>query len=501
LAAAAAFLAVAAILASAQEGPTGLQESKCWTCHKEGGTVAGDPLVRIVDLVPPASLRLEPGEPAPFVVTVRNPWLSELHRIVGTLDLSDAPSLGFEPPPDPVLGVKREGELALAPAGVNAERTADVAVPVLAGATDLRIRLVPGKATGVDAPNLELRLWPEGVTHDLDHAIVVDGAGKGGTETWRGTAETLSRLGYGAWTAQAAQRAATAGVDISALAAQPFEVVVDTWFNLTGDRTQLAATTDRLDGQADPSATGSLTWRLFVQRTPQPGEAIRIAVELVASYEHAPQFNAVDDWIFRDGLRVPIQAPASGGSDGPAGTEGPTTIVFNTTAPPADTAGVGDAGFWNGREWGEVVGYFTTFLMASALVSGGVLGGASRRGLNKLFRTAKRRIAFHNLTSYAILLAAAAHTAVFVVEAEFPWTLGLLWGGLGIVFLAALGWTGAWQIPLIRSWGYKPWRVVHYGCAILATVATLAHIALDGVHFVDLQQKLGWADPVEQWLP
>ncbi len=491
-----------AVLAQAQTGaPTDLQSSRCWTCHKVGGPVQGSPVKVMYSLHPPSSIVLEAGKPTPLRLDVRNDWVAELHNIAGTLDLSRAPSLGFQPPPEPELNVRRTGTLTFEAGQLNdPERSAIVIVPIPAGATAVRVTLTPDRANGPDAPDLKMRVWGEGVLAKPERAVETETAGKGASEVFRrASADGVAALGYGSWSVAAVQDGFATKPDAAALQAQGFTVVVDSWFNLTGERTQLVGSVMRLDGGDEAGArTAVLQWNLFVRAQPQAGEELVFTVNLVASFVHAPQFNAVDDWAYTQILRVPIRAPLPATSGGP-GPPPLTTIKLNTTPakPVVDTT---SARVLTEVSLGEIVGYFTAFVMLVSLVTGGVLGGASRRWLNRVLTSAQRRIAFHNLTSYLILLAAAAHTWLFIDEAEFPWTVGLLWGGLGILALTALGITGAWQLPLIRRWHYTPWRVVHYTCAILAVAFTVLHIALDGIHFVDLQRDIGWQDPVVRLL-
>ncbi len=486
-------------LSQAQLGPpTDVQSSRCWTCHKQGGTVEGTPLKVMSSLHPPDSLALKQGEPAPLRLEVRNEWLATLHNIAGTLDLSKAPSLAFQPPPDPQLGVKRTGTLAFDAATVNQpERSASLVVGVPAGATDVRITLTPDRTTGPDAPDLILRLWGDSVPTTSQRATTVDATTKGGSEVFHvRDPDTLAAMGYGNWTATAAEAGIAVKPDAAALEAQGFSVTMDAWFNLTGDRTQLAASTARLDGRSDGPKSTTLQWNLFVREAPKEGEELVFTVTTVASFTHPAQFNAVDDWAFVQTLRVPIEPPPPTTSGGPAPV---TTIHLNNTKPPP--VATAEAAFaLSEKSVGEAVGYFTTFVMVVSLITGGLLGGASRRWLNRVLTSAQRRIAFHNLTSYAILLAAAAHTGLFLHEAAFPWSVGLLWGGLAILAMVVLGITGAWQLPLIRSWHYTPWRVVHYTAAVAATVFTVLHVALDGINFVGFQKSIDWHDPLVKLL-
>ena len=483
-------------LAQAQVGHSdSVEGSKCWTCHRPGGTVEGTPLRSVYSLHPPGSLALEAGTPTPLRLVVQNDWLAVLHNVVGTLDISKAPSLAFQPPPEPVLGVKRTGSLPFDATQVNQpERSLVLKIPVPAGATAVRVTLAPDRATGADAPDLRMRIWGDGVATTVDRATSIDQAGKGANEVFHAPGDAVAALGYGNWSAAAVQAGFSAKPDAAALEAQGVTVTVDSWFNLTGERSQIAGSAARLDGKGDGPKTTMLQWNLFVRSPPTSGEELVFTVNAVASFVHPPQFNAVDDWAFTQTLRVPIQPPPKTTGAGPP----VTTITLNTTPQPPTLDAV-EVSQLSEKSLGEIVGYFTAFVMVVSLITGGLLGGASRRGLNKLLQSAQRRIAFHNLTSYLILLAAAVHTGLFLHESEFPWTLGLLWGGLGILALVILGVTGAWQLHLIRRWHYTPWRVVHYTSALLAVAFTILHMGLDGIHFVDFQRSIHWQDPVVHW--
>jgi hypothetical protein len=221
---------------------------------------------------------------------------------------------------------------------------------------------------------------------------------------------------------------------------------------------------------------------------PAPGETVGLELLGHAHYDHQQKDRSdKDDADFSKPYGVPILVSGDGSQ---------VTLSATAVAGPAPAV-------HNGATMAtvaEAVGYATAFLFLSSTAAGGMFGKASRRWMNSLFGTARRRVAFHNFLSYGLLLAAAVHTALFLVEAAYAWTVGLLWGGLAVLCLLGLGVTGALQVPIIRRWSYATWRGWHYGLAVAALALSAAHMGLDGQHFADLQRLLHWRDPLGQAL-
>lgn len=482
-------------VAMAQTPPaTNVVDSKCYTCHRQGGQAATSAISSVFSLQPPEQLTLKPGEASPLVVVFRNDWTSRLDRIAATLDLSQAPAFAFASPPDPLLGMTRRETLVFLPTAlVEGERSARVQLDAPEGATALRFSLIPDQGSGPTAPDLVMRLWDPHGNLNRDAQTEVDAVGQGGTEVFRlKTAELVASRGTGRWTVEAAQRGVTSSPDASLLQDQGFRVVLDAWFNQTGDRTHTLTSAARLDGKETDFPTTPLRWDLFVVGQITSGQRLIIDAEATSYYQHPPQFGAVDEWRFKDQLRIPIEVPVE------VNQTTPPVVNLNVTAPSTNPAATGFVVTM--AAVGEAVGYAAAFLYVSSTVSGGMFG--MRRGLNRAFRSARRRIAFHNALSYLLMLAATVHIVLFLIETTFHWSVGLLWGGVASLALLGLGFTGALQIPMIRGIGYTAWRVLHYGLALVAILTTLVHMGLDGIHFEFIQRELGWEDPlVKLWGP
>lgn len=472
---------------------TDVPSSECYECHRSGGAASTSAITSVYSLRPPENLRLVPGEPTEFTVVFRNDWTARLDRIAVTLDLERAPSFAFAGAPDPLLGVTRVGTIPFDLETVAAaQKTARLTVPLAEGATAARFRLIPDTTDGATAPDLRFRLWdphanPQGIAQ-----TEVDDQGAGGTEVFRlRDAGAVALRGTGTWTVEAVLPGLADGAGASTFTDQGFRVVVDAWFNQTGERQNTLNSAARLDGFLEEFPSTELTWTVHVVSPVTEGQAFALRSEATAYYRHPPQFGAIDEWRFKDDLNVPILVPPQ------ANTTQPTTVTLNVTPPPPPP----DAGLVvTGAAVGEAFGYFATFLYVSSTIAGGMFG--LRRGLNRAFGSARRRIAFHNVVSYLLIAVTILHIVVFLVELTFHWAVGILWGGLATLALFGLGVTGAFQISIIRGWSYGAWRVLHYGLAVLAILLTAVHLTLDGIHFQAVQDAVGWRDPlVAAWGP
>lgn len=494
-----ALLAVAA-LAVAQEpqnpdGSTSVTGSECFRCHEQGGGGFGPPFRNNVVMVPDRDTEFPVDGPVPYTVNVRNGWTAAVYDMVATLDLEDAPSFGFSPGIDPVHETR---SATLATAAGTGERTVRDTFEVPAGVTDLRIRLVPEPVQPEVAPDLVLRVWPANVEPDSVPPLESDQGSNGAVETvhLRGAQELAAR-GAGTWTVEAAQ--SVEGDVPFSLMDQDLRFELDAWANVTGELRKPLSSDVRFGGDAEDGGPpeAAFTWNLVAVEAPSQNETFRLTVESTGHYDHPGSVSeGWDTWRFTesidfrtDGTLVgPHRGPGGDGPGAPGGPPGP-----GTTGPdPVPAAAVP----WD--RISEIVGYVSAFLLAFSMVSGGVFGKKSRRGLNRVFRTAKRRVAFHNLLSYLLTLAAAVHTGLFIWEPGFHWTLGLIWGGGALLAMFLLGITGAFQVPMIRALDFGTWRWTHFWLGIAAVVLTVAHILLDGIHFTDVQEAVGWQDPFAQ---
>ncbi len=141
----------------------------------------------------------------------------------------------------------------------------------------------------------------------------------------------------------------------------------------------------------------------------------------------------------------------------------------------------------------RILGFVSLLLVPVAMVTGGVFGKESRRVLNRLTGGAKKRVLWHNAMSFAIIGVASVHFLLALVDGASDWTRGLLWGGTGWAVLVSLGFTGYYQVQIIKRWDYAFWRRVHLSSALGVLLFGLVHMALEGGDLGFLRDLLpGW---------
>lgn len=472
--------AAAAQAADPDPDPKPIRETTCFDCHFNVSQGDSPPLATFVNLVPPATAGGLPGTPFTYQVGAQNAWTSDLPAVRVTLDLTAAPSIGLAADVPP-LAAAIDDAIPVDPSRASEPQRRAVTVAVPEGETQMTVRLEPtGEGRFTD---LALLVYPPGRPLDGAPEALVDANTTGGAEVYalRERAD-FNRLGYGDWTfvAQASLLPRSGGGGLALPASDgtiPFSLRVDASAASSADR--VASLTSRELVKEGGSTT--VTFRLVALGVPGPDEQVTLWSDAWAHYVHKTQGTDNDENATMPAVTVPVRAEqgqavlrTDGGTVAfvPVPHNGPTLATVS-----------------------EAVGYATAFLLVASVVTGGMFGKASRRGLNAAFGAAKRRVAFHNFLSYGILLAATAHAVLFIVEAAYDWTLGLIWGGAAVLALLGLGVTGAVQVPLIRAWGYGGWRWTHYGLAVAAILLAVVHGALDGIHYSEVQRAVGWKDP------
>ncbi|MGB0651609.1 MAG: ferric reductase-like transmembrane domain-containing protein [Thermoplasmatota archaeon] len=474
---------MAALVAVAQQVPQPFEEEldgKCFSCHKQEM-----PQGTMYLLAPPATIDVEPGAVFEYQLRVDHAWVEvlELSNFVGTLDLRDAPGLNFVTETiEPILE-ERPGQIDYDPAFAGQAQVSDEVIEVPVETTEFQVVLSPDDFSPL-GPDLALVFLPSG-----GGSIRIDNGGPGEDERFSFTAGELAANGFGNWTVRVEYRP----VDQTALPPvspgfRPFvgyDLELSQWFNTTGARQQFQFIEQGITG----GQSTLLTWQLQATEEPLDDEQVVIArVNATAFYDHTDPGNP-DYGNYTKGTGLLLTALGTGSG---LVIEDPfASTVVRIVSP--------DTGVTMARI-SEVVGYLTGFLLIASVWTGGMFGKASRRQLNVVFGSAKRRVAFHNLVSYFLTVAAIVHLILFIIEVRYHWSLGLIWGGLGLLAMLGLGVTGAVQIPLIRSWGYPTWRWVHLGLAIASLVFSVVHMLLDGQNFEAVQAALGYEDPLVRWL-
>ncbi len=466
--------ATAAVLAQpAVDEFVPLRETRCWECHKDWVP----PLKEMYNIVPPPQAGAMVGDQFAYTVQVQNPWLSELTYVEAGLDIAQAPSFRFAGG-QPDLDVDLPGSIPVNPTMPTGPHSAHEVVVIPDGTTRLTVELIPDNGNPATGPDLRLAIYPGASDASGTPREIINNASNGGTERFEvATAQEFrdNAYVYGNWTFEARLHIADPaepglpGVPTNV----PFRLVVHAEVD-NADDTLAYVIRNQVVG---PGQSMLLTWNLEVAAIPPQNETVVVTVNATGYYEHPPSANAIDEANFTRSLEI------LGVADG----DHANLVTGAVIAAPNNSVTTVTL-----DKLMEAVGYAAAFLLVVSVWTGGMFGKASRRSLNTLFGSAKRRVAFHNVLSYGVILASFGHLVGFVIELFYYWTLGIIWGGIAIIAMVGLGVTGAMQVPMIRRWSYGFWRWSHYGLAIAALVFSLIHIVLDGANFSFIQEPLGW---------
>lgn len=475
-------LALCAGLATAQElAHEDIRDTRCWECHRDDPNTP-TPLRQFWQEIPePATI----DGVTPLRLTVQNTWYHDIERLAPILDLEHAPSLSFVDNRAPYNHTVTAQAHRVAPTVTPAPPPqiipvvdtppayGNFTIRIPEGTTQLRLTLQEVEPDA--APYIEWQvhtLAPEPieiVSQAVDSQIQLSHPSQ------------FLLHGYGDWLVEAR----IPNVDPSGFPNIYADAValrghLEASFDPTARVAVLTSDTLLRPGQAE-----SFTWNVQAIGTPQAGESIAWRINGTVHHEHLVTSNAIDRAHVATTLELPVVA-------GPGGIAVQSDVVLVELPQDGGSLLVPIA---------EVLGYIAGASILLSLLTGGLFGRTSRRWLNTLFGSARHRVAFHNVLSYGVILFSLIHLVMFLWHAfdggPYHWTLGLLWGGLGILGLLGLGLTGAMQVPMLRRWNYATWRWTHFALAMLALAASVAHILLDGAHFGAVQEAVGWQDPLD----
>lgn len=478
---------VAAAASSLAQAPTTQSEeafngAPCYSCHRVWTPVP----MRTMFVLQPPTQDLQVGGVGEYGVGLQQAWIAvppwpKLTHFEAFIDLQGAASLGFASQQPPLLGLQTGGVIAPASSPLG-DASAYVTIDIPPGTSDLVLTVASNSTDTSLGPDLVMKIHPGKERPGTVPYTSINERGRGEPERFvihggrniTALSPEISKWAIDVWLAPTTSEPREVQVEPRPI---PFTVTMDAYRNLTGETRQFTV----VDRVVEAGQNTILPFNLRALEAPAAGERVQITVNATAYYPHKAG-GGNDDWgNFSKTTFVDVTA----GPDGAVtlGQATPGTVVATPTAVvPLDRVS-------------EAIGYLSAFLIVSSIVSGGMFGKASRRGLNKLFGVAKRRVAFHNALSYFLTVAAVVHTILFLVEQNYLWTLGILWGGLAILSMFGLGVTGAIQVMLVRRWGYGVWRWTHFGLAVAAIVFTVVHMLLDGANFGAFQDAVGWEDP------
>ncbi len=484
-----AMIVSADISSNINDPPTGRKLSECYTCHKDGGGSYGPAMTDTYLIITPLETVIPVGEKVEFMVSVKNAWTPETDRFVAAVNLDNATGLAHAADRDDLVE-EIVGEIEVPPTqgagGTGTDFGERVTFNVEGGVTELRITLEPTHPVEDLRGQLGLRLWPSASNPeqrvDPNNEVRAGGPGQSVTYTAQG-ASNIVEMGVGQWVAEAFVETALVSGQPQAVTNQPFRITVEQLFQATGEPIAFGGSDEVLpDVRDNPTAQVNIPFTVTATELPEGPGTIAVTVVAREFYDHEPNVSQWDQWMFTKTIEL-IAIPVP--EENAIKIQGSGVV-----AAPELVEGIA----WD--RIGEVIGYVSGFLIIASIYTGGMFGKATRRHLNGLFGTAKRRVAFHNFLSYGILLTALVHTFMFIfVESAFAWTKGIIWGGVAILAMIGLGVTGAMQVPMIRKWNYATWRWSHFYLAIATMLFTVVHIFLDGQNFADFQATLGYTDP------
>lgn len=456
-------LAIVALLVSV--GPAAWSQqvprATCLDCHEAEGmkyaVVRGTPFIEIPQ-----------GQTQNLSVTVANPWLHEITSALITVDLTNATNIGFETP-DP-LDLNETVTFNQA----TGQSTHTVGFQVLPGATGVVVRMTQDEdASGLGAIDVDTRLaFPEGeparappdglpqpsTTDPLGDLREPSAANTVEQYAYRG--EALATKGTGTW--NLTLNLSSGPPDTTA------DVDIHVFYNTTRAQTRLLSET------IGPGQSGSIPFQI---KGLESGQAqVDLTTTVTSYYQHPTGIGAQDEGneTLESSMNFTVGQQLELGDAGP--------VVPPT--PPIS---------WklNARIWGEATGFIGLFMLPLSLILGGAFGRRNVLWANKVARSARLRVLWHNSLSFILLGISLLHLVLFLYEEVYDWSVGMVWGGIGTLALIGLGITGGFQRRFARSIGYDKWRLLHIAMAVAFVASVLVHVLVDGAHFDIFREALG----------
>lgn len=465
LAAAAAvlILALPAVGQTAPKGNTG--DARCLSCHAAEG-------MTYVTIGKPTLSQVGRGDEFNVTFSILTPWKHHLEKNSFSLNLSQAPGLSFVGGEAPVV---TSADGSVEPGGMR-----EHVFSTTSNTTELHVTALFAGGPLPAGETRFLRLVAPGGRpfNSTDGAQVTYNAG--GAPAVHLAGEDLIAGGTGEWKAIVIRQLRVAS-PVPLVPGGPsdvaYEVTMGVYGNVTGVNEIYVQGAPRIN----EGESTSFTFALKAAPDMPSGARILYKVRTTAIADvptdhpdgHPADMQDVGLWVQWDTL-PPIQAGEETVQGG-AVLERPTSSDLYPLM----------------RAWSYAVGYGSTFLVIPALVLGGTFGRGTVTWLNKVSLGARRRVLWHNASSFGLLAFGLAHMLLFLLEPAKNWTIGMLWGGSAIACLILLGVTGAMQRRFVERWGFATWRYMHFGISTLMVAFILLHLGLDGTNFKFVRDAFG----------
>lgn len=457
--AAAALLVALPGLAQQDAGGGGVQRTggnaTCMDCHQAEGMV-------FVDTFPDQLQEVPAGGTFTMNVTIANPWLHHIDDARVGFDVSGSDALGFAGGRPPLVE-ETSGQVG------QSGGTEDHTFPVLEGATEAFLVLEGDDGNGLNDWDLGVES-PDGTTWNGTDDDATDATA--GEETWtdeiRLGQEDLLSGGFGNWTATV--RLSNGGPPFNA-----YDLAIQVYYNASEADTLFVSGPDRLN-EGDTATYGIELEVDDTNGTTTLATNVTMIVRADVPDDHPPSgipnIQDVGNWWVYENQTVEV------------GDE----LVKQQPEVTTEVGGVNPVILL--RSYAFLSGWTSLFLLPLALVLGGTFGGWSIRWVDRRMG-ARRRILWHNATSFLLLAVVLLHMGMFLFEPTREWTKGLLFGGLALASLSGLAVSGSFQQRMVQRYGFSAWRFIHLSLAILMILFVTLHTTVEGTDFQFVRELLG----------
>lgn len=427
----------------------------CMDCHRAEG-------MQFVDTFPDDLQEVPAGETFTVNVTIANPWLHHIEDARVGFNLSESEVLTFAGGREP-LDREIQGQVN------QTGGSRDHDFPVFEGATEAVVTLRGDEGNGLNDWDLGIAS-PSGETFNGTDDDVSDAGG--GAETWNERIvigqEALLSGGFGNWTATVTL--ANGGPPFNT-----YDLAIQVYYNASQADVLFVSGPDRLD----EGETATYGIRIKADNRTGP-TTLATNVTMLATADvpddhppsGIPNIQNVGSWWVSENQTVEV------------GDE----LVKRQPEVTTDVSGVNPIILL--RSYAFLSGWTSLFLLPLALVLGGTFGGWSIRWVDRRMG-ARRRILWHNATSFLLLAVVLLHMGMFLFEPTREWTKGLLFGGLALASLSGLAVSGSFQQQMVRRYGFSAWRFIHLSLALLMVLFVTLHTTVEGTDFQFVRDLLG----------
>jgi hypothetical protein len=361
-----------------------------------------------------------------FGLLVQNPWSHELRDLILILDLSSSPGLSFKD------AVSREDISRTESGSASPRSDGSGTILITSPVKELRMSLNwnrPVLFTG----DLDLRLYgPDGEWSETSEDEIILGEDEIGS----------SEPGEFHWVVE------NTGMARSVSFTLDIEVIFD------DDPDTLSSHLSKLPGGE------STTINLDLVANNRSQNQISYSFEATANYDHSSDAKNSEDY----------------SSEGSYGIEVGDSLVYSK--PVRKTT-------FSESLW--IMGRILGFLAVGLFIASFLTGGTVKNLKVSIDRLLKRRIQWHCVISYMVVVTVIIHLAVLYLGYYSNTYKGLVSGGIPLVLMLVVSATGIWKKTVIEAIGVQYWRRIHFWLSILVIVLLAVHGVAEGTDLAFLR--------------